>query len=88
MFELCVISQPLTSWYGFAGEIFHQALELNLLEKALRCSRRSLPANPIPAKLPQTFRLDIRCFVSSFDIPLADWREDLRHYLVSWQQHP
>lgn len=81
-------SQPLTSWHGFAGEIFRQAVELGLLAKAPALTPIPTSAYPTPATRPLNSRLDTRRFVSTFDLPLPDWRQDLRHCLESWRTSP
>ncbi len=81
-------SQPLTSWHGFAAEIFRQALELALLEKAPLLTPISTSAYLTPAVRPLNSRLDTRRFVDTFDLPLPDWRQDLRQCLLNWRTAP
>lgn len=76
--------QPAVSWHGFAAEIFSQAVELGLLERAPELTPIPTSAYPTPASRPANSRLDTSGFRAAFDIPLPDWREDLRTCLRAW----
>lgn len=80
-------SQPLTSWHGFAAEIFRQAVELGVLEKAPSLTPIPTSAYPTPAARPLNSRLDTGRFAAIFGLPLPDWREDLRRCLTFWSTH-
>lgn len=77
-------AQPPVSWHGFATEIFRQAIDLGLIERAPEL--RAIPTSdyPLPAARPANSRLDTSRFRAAFDIPLPDWREDLRSCLRAW----
>ncbi|MEI6830336.1 MAG: dTDP-4-dehydrorhamnose reductase [Synechococcaceae cyanobacterium ELA445] len=81
-------SQPTTSWHGFAAEIFRQAVQLGLLERAPTLVPIPTSAYPTPAARPPNSRLDTSRFVNTFALPLPDWRQDLRHCLESWRTSP
>lgn len=76
--------QPAVSWHGFAAEIFSQAVELGLLERAPELTPIPTSAYPTPARRPPNSRLDTSRFRAAFDISLPDWREDLRICLRAW----
>ncbi len=76
--------QPAVSWHGFASEIFAQALKLGLLARAPELSAIPTSAYPTPAARPANSRLDGSRFQTTFGLPLADWREDLRACLKAW----
>ncbi len=77
-------AQPPVSWHGFATEIFRQAIDLGLIERAPEL--RAIPTSdyPLPAARPANSRLACDRFSTSFGLPLPDWREDLRHCLQAW----
>jgi dTDP-4-dehydrorhamnose reductase len=79
-------AQPPVSWHGFATEIFRQAIDLGLIERAPEL--RAIPTSdyPLPAARPANSRLACDRFTAAFGLPLPDWREDLHDCLshASW----
>lgn len=76
--------EPAVSWHGFAEAIFSEAVALALLPQAPQLT--AIPSNgyPTPARRPANSRLDTSRFRAAFDLPLPQWREDLRRCLHSW----
>lgn len=66
---------PLTSWAGFAREIFAQA--------RLSCAVEDIPSSayPTPATRPLNSRLDCSATKTTFGQPCPDWRDGLREIL-------
>jgi dTDP-4-dehydrorhamnose reductase len=77
-------AQPPVSWHGFATEIFRQAIDLGLIERAPELKAIPTSDYPLPAARPANSRLACDRFTTSFGLPLPDWREDLRHCLQAW----
>lgn len=70
-----------TSWYGFAEEIFRQALEQGVLAKAPRVTAITTAEYPTPARRPAYSQLDTGTLVRDFDVTLPDWREGVARVL-------
>lgn len=68
---------PTCSWYGFAVEIFRQAVAAGLLARAPKVSPIVTAQYPTPARRPAWSVLDSSLFQSTFGIAERDWREDL-----------
>lgn len=75
---------PAVSWYGFATEIFAQAVTLGLLERAPELTPISTSAYPTPAERPANSRLDGSAFLRDFGYPMPDWHRDLHSCLQAW----
>lgn len=76
--------QPAVSWFGFAEAIFAEAVALGLLARAPDLTPIPTSAYPTQARRPANSRMDTRRLRAAFDIPLPDWREDLRTCLSAW----
>lgn len=76
--------KPAVSWYGFAEEIFRQALDLGLVQRKPRLVPIPTSAYPLPAARPPNSRLDCDRFTDTFGLPLPDWRQDLHDCLLAW----
>jgi len=75
--------QPVVSWHGFAEEIMHQAVKLQLLERAPVVTPISTAAFPTPAQRPANSRLDCSSAELELGLALPAWHEDLRGFLVA-----
>jgi dTDP-4-dehydrorhamnose reductase len=75
---------PVVSWFGFASEIFRQAVELGLVDRVPELTSIPTSAYPTPASRPGNSRLDCGRFRQAFGLPLPDWRSDLRTCLQTW----
>jgi dTDP-4-dehydrorhamnose reductase len=76
--------EPVVSWFGFASEIFRQAVELGLVDRVPELTSIPTSAYPTPASRPGNSRLDCGRFRQAFGLPLPDWRSDLRTCLQTW----
>lgn len=77
--------QPYISWYGFAEEIFQQAVLQKMLEKAPLVNAISTSDYPTPAKRPANSRLDLTKIKQVFGIEPSDWKKallNLKDYLA------
>lgn len=68
---------PYTSWYGFAQEIFQQAVLQKILEKAPLVNSITTSDYPTPAKRPANSRLDLSKIKQTFSIEPSDWKKAL-----------
>lgn len=80
--------QPSVSWYGFAQEIFDQAVELDLLAQAPTLTAISTNQYPTPAKRPaqsslQQGRLDALLRAQAIE---RDWRRGIKQSLLALKQ--
>ncbi|SEP09257.1 dTDP-4-dehydrorhamnose reductase [Salinihabitans flavidus] len=71
---------PVTSWAGFAREIFE------LAEKKVKISDLSTQDYPTPAARPLNSRLDCATLAADFGIPPADWRGGLARVIADLKQ--
>lgn len=65
------------SWFGFANEIFSQAVQRGLLAKAPTVEAITSAEFPTAARRPAYSRLDTRAFTRDTGLHLGDWREGL-----------
>ncbi|MBY6347325.1 dTDP-4-dehydrorhamnose reductase [Providencia rettgeri] len=80
--------QPTISWYGFAQEIFAQAVKIGLLSKAPALSPIPTSQYPTPAKRPaqsglRQDRLDTLLGKENIE---RDWRKGIANSLLSLQE--
>ena len=80
--------QPSVSWYGFAQEIFDQAVKLDLLAQAPRLNAISTSQYPTPAKRPaqsslQQGRLDALLGKQHIE---RDWQHGIEQCLLALKQ--
>lgn len=71
-----------TSWHGFAGEIFTEALRAGLIGKAPRLVPVATPDYPTPAARPASSRLDTGKLQRDFGIALPDWRRGISEVIA------
>lgn len=76
-----LVASGETSWHGFAEAIFDQAVKAGLLPRAPRVLAITTAEYPTPARRPAYSRLDTTRLRGDFGIPLADWRDGLRHVI-------
>ena len=77
-----LVASGTTTWHGFAGAIFEQAVERGLLVKAPRVLPIATADYPTPAQRPAWSLLDNHAFEQLFDFPLPDWREGLDKVII------
>lgn len=65
------------SWFGFASEIFSEAVQRGLLARAPTLEAIGTPEFPTPARRPAYSRLDTSAFSRDTGLHLGDWREGL-----------
>ena len=65
------------SWYEFANEIQHQAIQEGLLSRAISISPISTSEYPTPARRPAYSILDRSQAMEEFDCPALDWKQQL-----------
>lgn len=78
------INQGITSWHGFAEEIFNQARESGL---ALRLSAlNGIPSSsyPTPAVRPKNSRLDTNRLFETLNVRLRPWQEALAEGITEY----
>lgn len=83
-----LVASGATTWHGFAGAIFAQAVDRGLLARAPRVLPIATADYPTPAQRPAWSLLDNRGFQQLFDLPLPDWREGLDKVITRLAQHP
>lgn len=71
------------SWFGFATEIFRQAVDRGLLDRGPVLEPIPSSAYPTPARRPAYSRLDTSRFTGDTGLHLGDWREGLAEALES-----
>ncbi|GGA68309.1 NAD(P)-dependent oxidoreductase [Arenimonas soli] len=71
------------SWFGFADEIFRQAVDRGLLARAPALEAIPSSEFPTPARRPAYSRLDTRAFTRDTGLDLGHWREGLAEALDS-----
>jgi len=81
------VGQPKVSWFQFAEEIFKQAAEIGLLEKAPRLNAITTADYPTPAERPMNSVLDCRRIDANFAIKQPDWRVGLNQVLMELKQN-
>ena len=79
-------SQPTTTWHGFAGVIFQQAVALGLTDKRPRIEPINTAEYPTPAQRPLNSILDCSKLEQRFNISQPDWHDGLGLVLGSWKQ--
>lgn len=67
----------VTSWYGFAGAIFAEALRAGLIDRVPRLVPVATSDYPTPAPRPASSRLDTGRIKRDFNITLPDWRQGI-----------
>lgn len=70
-----------TTWFGFAREIYEQALRMGLLNSECQIRPISTSEYPTPAKRPENSVLDKTRIRSELGIELSPWQDSLKHYL-------
>jgi len=71
------------SWYGFAEEIFRQALILGLIEKAPVLTPITTADYPTLASRPGYSCLDTAGLQQDFNLSLPDWQDDVHQVLLA-----
>lgn len=71
-------SDPGVTWYGFAEEIFLQAQQLGKLNKSMKLNPIPSSEFPTPVKRPANSKLDGKKLQQAFNMPAADWKQDLQ----------
>ena len=74
---------PATTWHGFACEIFKQAVEAGILEKAPVVNPIKTSDYPTPAKRPAWSVIDCMKVKIAFSASCCDWREELSELLLN-----
>ncbi|PID44660.1 MAG: dTDP-4-dehydrorhamnose reductase [Proteobacteria bacterium] len=74
-------SLPAVTWFQFAGVVFDQALELELLPKAVKVVPISSEDYPTPVKRPENSVLASELIADAFGIAPSCWKTDLRGML-------
>ena len=69
--------QPYVSWADFAYEIFHQAMELEIIGSQPKVNHIGTIEYPTPAARPANSRLDCSKLKSTFGIEPDDWKASL-----------
>ncbi len=77
-------SQPATTWHGFAGVIFQQAVALGLTDKRPRIKPINTAEYPTPAQRPLNSILDCSKLAQRINISQPDWHDGLGRVLESW----
>jgi dTDP-4-dehydrorhamnose reductase len=70
------------SWYDFAVEILQQALQIGILNQAVKINNVSSEAYPTQAKRPSYSALDSRKTESVLGIKTSPWQEELHKVLA------
>ena len=70
-------NSPATTWHGFASEIFKQAVEAGVLEKAPVLNPIKTSDYPTPAKRPAWSVLDCSALVNLLGSAVPDWQQEL-----------
>ncbi len=68
---------PMTSWAGFAKEIFKQAEKLKLLPHKVTVNEITTANYPTPAARPAYSMLNCEKILSSVSVDMSDWRDNL-----------
>ncbi len=68
---------PMTTWAGFAKEIFSQAEKLNRLPHKVLVNEITTADYPTPAARPAYSMLDCERIMSEFSVEMSDWRKGL-----------
>lgn len=72
---------PATTWYGFAEEIFQQAVALEQLAKAPKVNPINTVDYPTPARRPAWSVMDCSLIEEKLNIAQSDWRDELSEML-------
>ena len=72
---------PATTWHGFAGKIFDQAVALEQLPRAPKVNPINTVDYPTPARRPACSIMDCNLIKVKLDIEQSDWREELSEVL-------
>jgi dTDP-4-dehydrorhamnose reductase len=73
-----LVASGATTWYGFAGAIFEQAVAASVLKRLPRIIPIGSAEFPTPAVRPAWSLLDNAGFQRHFAFPLSDWKQGLR----------
>lgn len=73
---------PYVSWFGFAQAIFHEAKELNILNKIPKVSNITTEQYPTAAKRPANSKLATGKISEYFGIKASDWQEKLANIVL------
>jgi len=76
-----LVASGATTWHGFAGAIFEQAVAHGLLPRAPRLVPIPTTDYPTPARRPAWSLLDTTHLRNRFGIDLPDWRQGLNQVL-------
>ena len=68
---------PATTWYGFACEIFKQAVEAGILEKTPVVNPIKTSDYPTPVKRPAWSVMDCSALVNLLGSAVSDWQQEL-----------
>ncbi len=77
----------VTSWHGFASEIFAQAKATGLLNQLPQLQAIPAAAYPTPARRPHNSQLDCSKISQRFGIQCAPWQSALADVIHHYQQH-
>jgi len=77
-----LVASGATTWHGFAGAIFEQAVIHGLLSRAPRLIPIPAADYPTPARRPVWSLLDTTRLRSRLGIDLPDWRNRLQHVIT------
>ncbi len=67
-----------TTWYGFASQLFTEAMASGHIEKAPALTRISTVDYPTPARRPAYSVLDVKRVMDTFGLVIPHWQTDLR----------
>lgn len=68
---------PMTSWAGFAKEIFEQAVEKGRLPHPVKVNEISTADYPTPAVRPAYSMMDCEKLKNKFGVDMCDWRNNI-----------
>ncbi|MEM7293712.1 MAG: dTDP-4-dehydrorhamnose reductase [Pseudomonadota bacterium] len=68
---------PTVSWFEFAQEIFYQAVQKGLLDRAPRVNAITTAEFPMEAPRPANSQLDSARFEREFGVPPSSWKVEL-----------
>ena len=74
-------SNPGVTWFAFAKEVFQQANQSGLINKAIKLNPIPSSDFPTPVKRPANSKLDGKKIQQYFGISPADWKKDLTEVL-------
>ena len=70
---------PHVNWHQFACEVFRQAKEQGIIDKAMRVNAITSDQYPTPAKRPANSKLDCQHIAHCFGIQPSDWQAALKN---------